>query len=703
MKKTKILNLLLAVSFVVLCIAGILFINYQIIGTWFGKDGPANIGSIEVSYVSMARFLVDYGFRSWSPFWYFGFPTHLFYTPLLPFLEVLLHKFFLMHYWVAYRFITGIAYIVGPVSLFFLGWQLSKRAIGGLIAGLLYTVGPTLLYFIDPGVASDKFSELFWDPRRFTILVRWGEGPHLLSLVFLPLVGVFYARYLDKNNLRNLFLSAVFLGLAGLTNAIGFFASIILVLSMTFVQIAQKKDKKYSAAISSFLVGALAFGLISFWYNLSFVTNFFAEGGGIGNALLSLMPWGIVGCFFVLTFVYWFFSKVLKHFGIASSLFYFLIVFTVVATYYLSASAGESYRRIELLPQALRYNVEVDLAFSLLIGVIVGAVINLLVAKINDRKHLVYSALLIETVLGVIIFLASYTYVLQFLPTARASAGSFVDLSKTREYEIASWLSAHTDVKKGERVFVPGNYGFYLNWFSDVWQHRGGLFQAATHFWPDHMHYQMANGKNVDIAKAWLVAVNAKYAVITTGASSELYKEMKNLDRFSNLPVALKEKGDIIYEVPLRRPSLAKPVSLSQMANLSIPQKADDKKPLLAYSDWVEDSSINKTSFTVTDNDRYIIEGDISEGEGILIQMTWDPGWKALNALQNGKSIGIGKDPMGFLVLYPPAGKVDIVLLHGKTPVIWLGYIISVVSILLVVIVYVRNRREVKIGKKNDR
>ena len=35
-------------------------INLLVVYPWFGGSGPADIGSIEVSYVSMARFIKDY-------------------------------------------------------------------------------------------------------------------------------------------------------------------------------------------------------------------------------------------------------------------------------------------------------------------------------------------------------------------------------------------------------------------------------------------------------------------------------------------------------------------------------------------------------------------------------------------------------------------------------------------------------------------
>ncbi len=111
------------------------FLSWQVIVGWFGGTGPANLGSIEVSYVSMGRFLVDFGWKSWAPFWYLGFPFHLFYTPLLPVLEAMLNQRFGMHLWEAYRFITGWAYILAPVSVFFFGWVLTRRWVGGLISG----------------------------------------------------------------------------------------------------------------------------------------------------------------------------------------------------------------------------------------------------------------------------------------------------------------------------------------------------------------------------------------------------------------------------------------------------------------------------------------------------------------------------------------------------------------------------------------
>ena len=419
------MRLLALVASAILCLVLIAWINYLQIGDWFGENGPANLGSIEVSYVSMGRFLTDFGLASWTPFWYLGFPFHLFYTPLLPILSALINKLFGIPLWETYRLLTGISYILAPVSVFFLGWQLGKRVIGGLIAGMVFSVGPTIFYYLDPGVAGDKFSIDFWDPRRFTILVRWGEGPHIFSLIFVPLVGLFFSKLLEEHKQRFLVLTSLFLGLAGLTNAIGLFASILLILVMSFVKFAQAHEFSTKPLISGLFVGLLALGLISFWYNLSFLTNFFSEGQNAGNIYLSLFPWGWVGITLGIGVIYFIFRMVIKDFATAVALLWFVVFFVVVYTYY---STGT-----ELLPQALRYNVEVDMSLSLLAGVMIAWLVGLLGKKLRVLE-------IAGNAIGVLGVLGLVWYIQPFIPVASKEAGTVVDIKNTGEFEIAEWL-----------------------------------------------------------------------------------------------------------------------------------------------------------------------------------------------------------------------------------------------------------------------
>ncbi|MBI2011723.1 hypothetical protein HYS91_03065 [Candidatus Daviesbacteria bacterium] len=690
-KQLTLSNYQIAINFflVLISVAFLFWVNYSIITSWFGKNGPANLGSIEVSYVSMGRFLVDFGFKTWAPYWYLGFPFHIFYTPLLPILESLLHNLLGVPLWEGYRLLTGIAFILGPISVFFLGWKLSKKIIGGLIAGALFSVGPTLFYFIAAGkeVADDRIALDFWDPRRFTNLVRWGEGPHLLSIVFMPLAALFYLRFIEKRNYKNLILTAIFVGLTALTNAIGLFSVILFIGIVTFVKLSQAKENPIKYLKLAIITGWVSLGFVSFWYNLKFISNFFQEGSGGSSFLVSTFPWGwVIGAVAVIL-LYFVNRKIIKNFAIATSLWWFLVFFGVVAIYYLSAPANESFRRVEVLPQALRYMVEVDLSFSLLLGVIVAWIFSLVTKKVKILRYL-------ESFLVMGIIALTYLYAKPYFVIAQESSSSVVDLNITREKEVSTWLEKNIDQKKGERIFIPGNYGFYLNFYTNIWQLRGGLFQASSNYWPDHTHYQMANGDDSEIAKAWLTIINAKYAIITTPGSGELYKEIKNFPRFEQFKVVYQDKGDIFYETNLVRPSMAKIVNLASLKSLKVPEKADDKENLLNYADWLENSGKTETTFEVKDNDNYVIRGEIGEGEGLLVQMSADSGWRAKDKL-NGKGVGIGKDLMGYLMLYPKVGKFEIELHHGVSWEEIVGYLFTIATI--AGIIWLKFRSKLKI------
>lgn len=669
-----LVNLTLAI----ISIGIIAWVNYLVISGWFNQSGPANIGSIEVSYVSMGRFLSDFGFPNFAPFWYFGFPFHIFYTPLLPFLEYLIHTLAGMPLWQTYRLLTGLGYIIAPISLFLLGWQLSRKVVGGLLAGIAYSVLPTVFYFILPSgeVASDRLSEAFWDPRRFTILVRWGEGPHTLSLIFVPLVGVFFAKFLKKRSFLNLLLTAILLVLTGLTNAIGLFAALLLMASMAFVYFVQSKQDKLDTLKSFLILGLISFGLISFWYNLIFISTFFREGSSSGGILSSLFPWGWVGIVLALCLVYFLIKNFIKSFAIATAGLWFMVLFSVVSTYYLSAPPDESYRRLELLPQALRYNIEVDMSLSLLLGVLGAGLVGLFSRKFRFFEVLGFG-------LSVGVALLAILYIADYIPIAQKQSYQSVDLNLSREKEVATWLSTNADYKKGERVFVPGNYGFYLNYFSNTWQLRGALYQASDNHFPEHIYYQLANGTDPEISSAWFRAANIKYFVITGPSSLELYKEVKNPERFSGFEKVSEEKGDTIYQIPLKNDSPVKVVSIARLKSLVVPKKGDDKKNLLAYTSWIEENLSDSLSFSAINNDTYQINGSVSQGQGILVQMTGGSGWRATDS--NGHSVTIKSDPLGFMVLEPMAGLAQIRLHRDKPWQIWLGYFITALTIVVII------------------
>lgn len=653
----------------------ILGINLFLIFPWFSGSGPVNLGSIEVSYVSMGRFIVDYfPHLSFAPYWYFGFPFHLFYTPLLPILEAILAKYGI-GLWQAYRILTGAGFALAPVSLFLFVWYLTKKIIPGILAAFGYTFLPTLFYFVlsSGEVAQDVISSDFLDPRRLVILARWGEGPHIASLAFLPLAGLFYLRVLESKKVLDLIFAALFIGLTALTNAVGFYGLIILLLAIFFSGLVERGQDTQEVLRKSLVAAGLSYGMIAFWYNLSFISSFFGEGGGVLKNYIFLFPWGYIFLFLAIVVLFYFFKKVNNR-AITISFIWFLLSFLIVYIYYSSAPPAFSEQRLELAPQALRLMTEVDMALAVLLASMVGVVMSFL------EKRGKKIGWLIGNLIGLTLISGLLTYGYLYFPYGQKAVSEEVDLRETGEYEIAQWLDKNVDQKKGERVYLAGNYGFYLNYFTDVWQLRGGLYQAQTHPWPEHIFYQINHGEDKEIALPWLKAANIRYLVVNTAGSREIYQDFKNPEKFKDLEVSYQNQGDIIYEVPLKDTSPVKVIDLGRISDLVPPKKADDKRPLFAYTNWLEESS--PALFEVVNNDLYKIKARLNQGEGILVQMTYDKGFKAKSGQGDLKII---KDPLGFMVLVPPKpGEYEIDFSHGHTWKIWLGYLTTLLTVLIV-------------------
>ncbi len=174
-------------------LALIVYLNFLLVRYLFEGEFAQNIASIEISYVQMAKFWVESRGAGWQPLWYLGYPWHVFYTPLLPAIEVLLYKTVGFSFAHAYRVIVGTSYILVPGTLYLFVWQISKSKAGALISAFFYSFIPSIIGLFFAGVRQDTISGI-GEPRRFTILVRWGEGPHTVALVFLPLFGLFLLR-----------------------------------------------------------------------------------------------------------------------------------------------------------------------------------------------------------------------------------------------------------------------------------------------------------------------------------------------------------------------------------------------------------------------------------------------------------------------------------------------------------------------------
>ncbi len=260
------------------------WIGFSHVGPLFRGEFTQHTGSIEISYISMARFLEST--PVWQPRWYLGYPMTLLYTPFVPVFEYIAHLLVGWSYAHAYRVLTAIAYTGVLVSLYALGKILFRNSVSGLIAALIYGVVPSVIALLYPEVAADRFLPDFVEPRRFTILVRWGEGPHIVSLLFMPLAAAFLVRFLRLGGKWSLFFGAIFTGLTLLTNSIGAWGLAILAFCLTLGEFAESTTPQHTGnhlawqAVwgRAIVLGLSGLGFSAFWFNPLFLSTFSGKG-----------------------------------------------------------------------------------------------------------------------------------------------------------------------------------------------------------------------------------------------------------------------------------------------------------------------------------------------------------------------------------------------------------------------------------------
>src|SRR5213593_3772001 len=166
-----------------LVVVALFALQALLVAPLFTGDFTRYRGSIEAAYISDARFIVDhFPDLSWNQLWYLGFPFEWFYTPLLPAIVATLGKL-LGNVPQAYRLVAATGYALGPAALYLATRQIARLPLAGAFAALAFIFLPSPSYLF-PALGSDATSfstDLVLPPNwRLVVLVKYGEGPHVL-------------------------------------------------------------------------------------------------------------------------------------------------------------------------------------------------------------------------------------------------------------------------------------------------------------------------------------------------------------------------------------------------------------------------------------------------------------------------------------------------------------------------------------------
>jgi len=634
----------------------------------FSGEYTHHMRSIEPAFTSDARFILEnYPHINWYPLWYLGFPFHLTYPPLVPYLTALLCTVSGISTARSYRVLVAFAYLFCPVTFYFFAERLMKSRFWGLVCALAYTLFPSSYYLFFP----DAAQRLQGFPSvRLVNLALYGEGPHTIGLAITPLAALFFLEAVGKPRPRNYVLAAVSVAAVALVNLVAFFALAVVLAVLLLVELS--RGASLNVAWRAFICLSLAYGLVAFTYDLSF-TRASAAFGEQGTS-----TWGWLGALLLLIGLILVARLAIKPGRAwAVGLTWVAGFGGVIFPYFLGLTVA---------PQPWRYIPELDMGIALLIGM--------------AARFLSQGRALKKFLLGTVVIVALVNSVLSW-GAGWSMAQPNENIANTAEYRVAVHLKSL--VSQGERVYTTGSTAFWLNVFTDIPQVRGGSDQGATNRWWADVKHEVNTGEDSHTSIQWLKALNVRYVVVDFPNASTAYKDYVYPFKFEGRLEKLFHWGGVaVYEIPLSNSAWVQVVSSEVAGQLRPIRGVLDREGLGDYLGLVENSTANGTVEYIVENPdeiRLTVMG-CSGRESLLVKSTFDPRWRAT---VDGVDVPIEKIGPDFMLISPRrAGSYEIELTCTRSASEVVGLAIFALSVTTVLVIRVYGHLTLRLEKKSN-
>jgi hypothetical protein len=234
------------------------------------------------------------------------------------------------------------------------------------------------------------------------------------------------------------------------------------------------------------------------------------------------------------------------------------------------------------------------------------------------------------------------------------------------------------------RVFVAGSVRFWFNAWFDLAQVSGGSDQGTLNPMSTWAFYQVTASDSRDSTIAWLQATGADAVVVNYPESREYYHDFGTVTKkFEGLPVLFDNgRGDRIVQVPRRYPGLARIVQRVRHRQLGPPRIDYDYDSMSKYVSSIEDGSPRAAQWERLGPESVRVKAALEPGEAVVIQETWDVGWKARTA--NRADLPVAKDALHFMLLDPGPGMHEITLTYTLPAENQIGRAVTVCSVVLI-------------------
>jgi hypothetical protein len=517
--------------------------------------------------------------------------------------------------------ITGLVFCMAPLALYLGAWRITRAPGYSFAAALTWLLGP-FPEFIEPARAWGL--AWFVSARRAYRIFEWDDLPHQTSLALLPIAAWLLSRALrSRRPLDYLFAGAAL----SLTMAPNIFGIALAALLAVTVPLSLDPRFRPDLLIRSALTAATAYIVVSPWITPRLLATAAANArinheadyswrGGVALVIVllaSAMAWRLS-------------SRFIREWPLR-----WMALFACPVTL---IPALDHFIGVHFAPQPYRYMVEMEMAMALLAAFALKPVV--------DRIPIPARFLLALPLL----YLAGRAVVANRIEFRRVSGQP--DFAQSVEYRAARWLQANLP---GQRVFMAGSLGLWINAFYDSPQVAGQVYNTAPN-WNQQVALESVyySGRvDNEASILWMKAFGARALGVPGPRSPAFWKSDALAAKFEGvLPVLWREDDTAIYRVPWRSQSLAHVIRLDQTIQPArLYETSVDS--LRRYVGAVDDPAAD-VPLAWRGPNGMDIRARAGKGQVVSVQITYDPGWRAS---VNGSPRAIRPDGLGLMLIDP--------------------------------------------------
>jgi hypothetical protein len=609
-------------------------------------------GSIESTFIADGRFLRDNWIHpNWQPNWYCGTRTDYIYPPALRYGTALISKAVpkvlpvrAYHIYCAFFYCFGIAAVYLFVRL-----GSGSRMAGWIAAAAAALVSPS--YLFNEAIRTET---PWWLPYRLNVLVRYGEGPHMTAVAWIPLALLFSFRAMQQWRPVSLALAGVCAAMVVSNNFYGATS-----LALLFPVLAWSVYITHLDAwtwVRAAAIGVIAYGLTAFWLVPSYLQITLANMRFVsspGNSWSVLVFLAVATGFVVFT----------NHFARGRRDRAYLVFVCGALAIFVTNVLGHYYVNFRIIGEPGRLYPELDLVFILF--------------TVEMLRRFWPGAIWRKAAAAAIVLISlstSYWY----LQNSRRFFVLDPDPTDQVEYQMQDWMFRNMPQS---RALTSGSVRFWYNAWHDLPQIGGGSEQGLLNPTVMPLQWEVLLGSSFNLSLWWLQLFGADAILVNEPSSTERYHDFKFPQKFKGrFEVAHDDgAGNIIYKVPRRYPSLARVVDRSRLDALPEVPGNGDEPSLSAWVNVIENGPDIPTQTRWFGTDAMQLQAKVREGQSVFVQVSFDENWRAY---VDGKRVPIRRNKVGLMTIDAPPGTEEI-RLEFPTPLAnRIGYAMTVLTIL---------------------